>query len=344
MSKKLLFILGNGFTMDFLKHVKADGKVDVRNLFRFGSCVKWPADNIPGFLSFKHCPNLWNLGARPQMSEQETMSLIEDIITCVNVHASAPQKVPTTVTPSPNDIYLFAYKELSIYLRYLFVAYDKAIQVTGPAITNWAWFEILKEANDDANIDEISIVTYNYDIWLERVLIAAGLPYHIPPIENMTPSPKIRIYKPHGSISFAHNKVRDPASFQIAYGKDLPDAPAVDFSVTYDKLDRYYLVNAMIPPAGDSGRFNQAWANEIRTEIRKVIGSLTTQDEVVICGLSYWHVDRAELDELFVALPQDVNIKVVNPNPNRSMNTVIASLFSNYISYSSASELKGVGL
>ncbi|MBI5633637.1 MAG: SIR2 family protein [Nitrospirae bacterium] len=344
MGKKLLYIFGNGLTLDFLNHVNNSNRIDVRNLFKYGSCVKWPADNVPGFLSFKHCPNLWNLGARPQMSEQEAMSLIEDIITCVNVHAGSPQKIAATTIAAPNDIYLFAYKELSIYLRNLFVAYDSAMPISLDAITNWPWYEILKSANDDPEIEEISIVTYNYDIWLERMLRLANIPFCISVVEKPTPTPKIRIYKPHGSISFAHKQTRDPASFQIAYGRDLPDAPASDFSVTYDKLDQYYLVNAMIPPAGDSGRFNQTWAKEIRREIKKITNNLTIKDEVVICGLSYWHVDRAELDELFVALPQDVNVKMVNPNPNRSMNTVIASLFSNYISHSNASELKGAGL
>lgn len=80
MERKLLFILGNGFSIDLLNHLRYQASVDVRNLFKFGSCVRWPADHVPGFLSFKYCPHLWNLGARPQMTEQETMSLIEDIM------------------------------------------------------------------------------------------------------------------------------------------------------------------------------------------------------------------------------------------------------------------------
>jgi hypothetical protein len=100
----------------------------------------------------------------------------------------------------------------------------------------------------------------------------------------------------------------------------------------------------MIPPAGDSGRFNQTWAREIRSAMLTTIKQFQEKDEVVICGLSYWHVDRAELDELLVSLPQGINIKMVNPSPNRSLNTVVASLFSNFISYSNASELKGAGL
>jgi hypothetical protein len=163
-------------------------------------------------------------------------------------------------------------------------------------------------------------------------------------VEAANAANKINIFKPHGSISFAHKHTRDPTAFEIVYNRDWPDAPASDFSVTYDNLDKYYLVNAMIPPAGDSGRFNQTWAREIRSALLKTIKEYKAHDEVVVCGLSYWHVDRAELDELLVSLPQEINIKMVNPNPNRSLNTVVASLFSNFISYSNATELKGAGL
>lgn len=205
------------------------------------------------------------------------MSLIEDIITCVNVHASAPKAKFASIgsTASPNDIYLFAYKELSIYLRYLFIAYDNAVKIDFKNLSDWPWYIIASDANNDPYIDEIWIVTYNYDIWLERVLNSAGIPFSISIIQNPTPLPNIRILKPHGSISFAHHLTRDPAAFQIAYDRELPDAPASEFKVTYDKLNQYYLVSAMIPPAGDSGRFNQRWANEIRNKIREVAKGIT---------------------------------------------------------------------
>lgn len=343
MGRKLLIVLGNGFTMDFLKYINADSRIDVRNLFRNGSSVRWPADGEPGFLSFKHCPNLWNLSARPQMSEEEAMSLIEDIITCINVHAVSPRKGVIGADASPNDIYLYAYKELVAYLRHLFVAYDRAVPLALPQIQSWPWCELLDQANADVTIDEIWIVIYNYDIWLERVLLLKGINFSMHAVENPATPPKIRLLKPHGSISFVHKTVRDRAAFQIVYDRDLPDCQAADFGVSYSDLDQNYLVNAMIPPAGDSGRLNQSWAIEIRNKIKAITESMTKDDEVIVCGISYWHVDRHELDELFVSLPQEVNIKIVNPSPNRSMNTVIASLFSNFISYNNASELRGAG-
>jgi hypothetical protein len=128
MPKKLLVVLGNGFTIDFLRFlngVEGFGHgVDVSNLFKDGASVPWPTTGDPGFLSFKHCPNLWNLGARPNMSTVDSMRLIEDIITCVNVYALNPNKSKIGIKGSPNDIYIYAYKELSSYLKELFVFYD----------------------------------------------------------------------------------------------------------------------------------------------------------------------------------------------------------------------------
>lgn len=86
MPKHLCIILGNGFTIDLLSSLNITDKVDVQNLFRFGAEVPWPATGAPGFLSFKHCPNLWNLGARAHCQTPDCMSLIEDIITCVNAY------------------------------------------------------------------------------------------------------------------------------------------------------------------------------------------------------------------------------------------------------------------
>ena len=80
MSRNILIILGNGFTIDFIQHMKCEDKIDVKNLFNLGAQVPWPGNNRLGFLSFKHCPNLWNLGARSTITTSESLTLIEDII------------------------------------------------------------------------------------------------------------------------------------------------------------------------------------------------------------------------------------------------------------------------
>ena len=37
MSRNILIILGNGFTIDFIQHMKCEDKIDVKNLFNLGA-------------------------------------------------------------------------------------------------------------------------------------------------------------------------------------------------------------------------------------------------------------------------------------------------------------------
>ena len=346
LPKHLVMVVGNGLSIDFLTHFNFAESIDVSNLFRFGSCVPWPADGEPGFLSYKRCPHLWSLGARPNMPLSEAMSLIEAIITCVNVFVSAPQssrlRTQRNRDTRPNDLYIFGYKELAVYLKHLFIYYNNKIKVLPPAVGEWPWAKFLKRIHESQSYNQVTIIDYNYDVWLERVLNELGVPFTVGQIGPETAGAKITLLKPHGSISFAHNTTRDRQAFGISLNYELLDGAASDFSVSYDHLDENYLVNALIPPAGESGRFNHSWAGQIRTAAKDAAKSLGTDDELLLCGLSYWHVDRAELDELMVACNSTTNVKMINPNPVRSMDAVLTSIFDNYISYTSNSVLEAL--
>ena len=340
MSKKLFLVLGNGFTIDFLSHIERLKDIDVINLFRRGTEVPWPATGMPGFLSFKHCPNLWNLGARPNMSAEDAMNLIEDIITCVNVYASKKKASEVGRDYRPNDIYIYAYKELIQYIKHLFVFYDKQISEIPEKAQEWPWFEFLKHANDLDCYSEIVIVTYNYDVWLERLLRRFEIPYKVGLIGDRVDNAKIKILKPHGSISFLHESKADRDSYGIKYNHELQDGSTEEFSVGYENLDDNHLISALVPPAGDSERFRHTWSFPIRTEAKLKADRLNKDDEMIICGLSYWHVDRSELDELFIGCDPLLDVTMVNPNPQRTINAVLTSIFSNFVTYSSSETLK----
>lgn len=341
MPKQLFIILGNGFSMDLLSFISKSESVDVRNLFRYGSRVKWPPDGEPGFLSFKHCPNLWNLGARPSMSDSDAMALIEDIITCVNVFSSIPPAARARRGDGRNDIYIYAYKELTLYLRHLFVYYDTVIGELPAQVAEWPWYAYFKAIASAASAySSITIVTYNYDIWLERLMRKEGLTFAVPPFEATTASTRFHVLKPHGSISFAHKDVRPKDAVGVAKDRELLDGTTADFGVSYSDLDRNFLVTAVIPPAGEAGRLQQTWANETRLLAKSRASALAPDDEVLICGLSYWHVDRSELDELLVAFDPRVNVRMINPHPDRSLQVVLTSIFDSYIAYNSSAVLK----
>ena len=223
----------------------------------------------------------------------------------------------------PNDLYIFAYKELALYLKHLFVYYDNLTsKSTGDAV-NWPWALFLQRLDRSEDYHRVTIIDYNYDVWLERTLQSMDVPFTIGGIEPENSLKKITILKPHGSISFAHNIVRDRQAFAISPDYELLDGSTSDFSVQYEKLDENYLLNALIPPAGESGRFNHTWAGEIRGAAKNLSSSLGSGDELLLCGLSYWHVDRPELDELLTACDSATNVKMINPFPSRSMDAVL---------------------
>jgi len=328
--KKVFILLGNGFTIDFLKNIEKLDEINARNLFKNGEKVRWPGNKQTGFLSYKYCPNLWNLGARPNSDPDQTIELIEDIITCANIL----QKNKRDET----NIYIKAYRELATYLYALFVYYDKQIDVPNINLENWGWADYLKKISLDEEISEVHIVTFNYDIWLERVLQKLNIQFDISCFEDN--DSKFKIYKPHGSISFVHNVRKVVDDFKIDYDTDTNDGSVSEFDIKYEDLDALNKINAIIPPAGDSNRLDFKWASEVRDEAKLAAKELDNTDEVIFCGMSYWHVDRMEIDSILTNIsPTISNVRVINPNPPRVLNAVMTTLFKNVIFYNDSNSL-----
>ena len=169
--------------MDLLPHLENEKpNIDLSNLFSKGDTVLWPdGKQERGFLSYKHCPSLWNLGARPNMGRQEANDLIEDIITCANMISSA------NTTPSDNNVYLTAYYELVVYLKHLFIQYNEQVtdrDLLADTITNWGWLQLIEKADKSAEYERIIIITYNYDIFLERVLKLRHIKFSVGGLES----------------------------------------------------------------------------------------------------------------------------------------------------------------
>ncbi|WP_333873606.1 SIR2 family protein [Methylobacter sp.] len=237
-----------------------------------------------------------------------------------------------------DSIYIRAYKELVTYLKALFIYYNDKINVPNIDLSSWGWCKYLVAATHNQEIEKIHIVTLNYDVWLERVLKKNGISFTI---SNFEPTDeKIIIYKPHGSISFAHNisKVKDV--FKVDYNQDIMDGKISEFVVNYEELTALNSINAMVPPAGDSNRLDFEWASEIRKSILNVSKNLKSSDELIICGTSYWHVDRLEIDSILTSISADISdVKVVNPNSPEVFNAVITTLFTNVKFFKDSSPL-----
>lgn len=345
LGKKYYLVLGNGFSMDLIQHLKSNSnlkgnlELDLSNLFVYGDVVKYPSLEEPGFLSKKYTPNLWSLGARPTLGGPEAMEIVENLITCANVSLKSRGR-------DLEEIYKSAYQELTAYLKYLFIHYNSLISDADlkAHTQDWPWLKFLKKINESEEVSKIHIVTYNYDIWLERIFKLNKINFSVGGIEDS--NQKIIIYKPHGSISFTYNKpIEDPTSFKIVNtAKELVVGGIRDYNVKYENLDKeIYSQNAMIPPAGDSASLDaltDTWAGTIRDAIKQS----KLEDTLIISGLSYWHVDRGEVDNILISLPSDINVKTINPFPSKTLETVLSGLFKNSIHYSASSILNHISV
>lgn len=331
---KYLFILGNGFSIDLLTHLNAIEEIPLANLFAHGDKLTWPAGNRNAFISFRNTPNLWILGVRPSNTPTRNNQIIENVITCANAYYLKDPASRTFGEADKRTIYINAYRELVVYLKYLFVAFDDEIKITFGAIEKWPWARLLAGLSRDSNVEKVGVVTFNYDIWLERVLNVLGIEY-TSEISPANQDKKIEIIKPHGSISFIHEKILDESAFSINYGSDYLEGKPDDFLIRMDDLGVNAPIIPIIPPAGDSAGFNLTWAGRLRSRAIEKASELEEGDHVVLCGLSYWHVDRREIDDLLLKLSDKVSLAYINPSPPETFDAVLTSLFGQYEHYTS---------
>ncbi len=356
MMKSVFIILGNGFTIDFLnkynkffKNEKTSVHIDVQNLFRYGEVIGTPWDSRPGFLSYKICPALWTLGARPNSDANDSNALIEEIISCANMFfdfINDPiQKAKRLSMIDSNDrIYLRAYCELIVYLRHLFSWYDslisdKELQEFITKCKDWGWLSFLENL-DLKKYEKIIFVSYNYDVWLERILSCLGLKYNVFGFTDN--ESKIEVIKPHGSISFVPKNYIE--RYDINYNIDVDGMKIDELILKYDSLTKYS-TGAIIPPAGESARLRvSSWAYTLRKEAIEKAKELSNDKEnrVIMCGISYWHVDRKEIDDLLINLNSDTEFTFINPDPPRDLNAVLTSIFKNYILQTTSDNIGGI--
>ena len=354
---RIFVILGNGFTIDFLQHftqVNQDilNKIDVANLFRFGDIITPPWNRLPGMLSYKNTPNLWKLGARCSISSEESNALIEEILTCANMFFDFvnddDQKDKRLEMIDNANYYLLAYSELLIYLRQLFSYYNDLItnEQLNEFITSnsWGWINFFRRLS---SYKDITFVTYNYDIWLERILKTLSIPFEIYGFSQNQKNNKsakqeknkIEIIKPHGSISFvSRNNVNK--NYAINYNVNIDAVKLEDYKLEYTGLGNYDK-GLIIPPAGDSSRLSHKaiWSESLRKAAEEEATKIDSQDYVILCGMSYGHVDRKELDTILLNLDQNSNFTFINPSPPRDLNAVLMTIFKNYILLSNSDKI-----
>ena len=337
----IVLILGNGFSIDFISKIERGGSIDLSNLFKNGDKVPWPANDIPGFLSQKYCPELWNLGVRPNISKEKSKKIIEDIITCANVSATIEEM---SVNVEPENIYVRAYHELVAYLRYLFIYYNNIVEDSDieNRIKKWGWSNLFKNIWNNDRIENVVIITYNYDVFLERILKIMKIEFQVEGVEENKEC-KFKIIKPHGSISFRSRNLNDKDIFSIKYARG-QSAGALDDLELDDNInnDKISSINTMIPPAGESKRYPYLWSKVLREMALTRVKECGIGDDVIIGGISYCSVDRAEIDEIITSMDKNVNVSIINPDVDNTFDAVISSVFEKYIHYTEVDTIGGL--
>ena len=329
--KRTYIIMGNGFSIGLIDKMGKSKQINLKNLFCLGDKVKWPKSDEKGFLSRKHLVNLWTLGARPTMSDVEAAEFINEIITCMNVY-NLMKTADTEELGMKEDenIYINAYNELCTYLKNLFIYYNGL--VTREEIESIAGeISVIQYIKKEINIgNEVIVVTYNYDIFLERLLEAEKIPYIIEGINRASKVNKVRIIKPHGSISFSSKTPSVSKEYTIKSIFDSVSCDLKELKLDYELHEDESIICALIPPSGDSGRVMGGWSKYYRDHIDKYMKESTERDNLIFYGLSYDHVDRMEMDNIITKVNPRINVTYINPYPSRTMDAVLSSIFDNY--------------
>lgn len=341
IERNVLLVLGNGISIDLVNKIGKTGQINLTNLFANGDKVPWPQNDEPGFLSQHRCPCLWEIGARPNMDQRKANKIIEDIITCANVSASSENP---SINNESSNIYIRAYHELVMYLKYLFIYYNT--QITDADLrkmieNKWGWSALLNNLKANTSIKKVTIITYNYDILIERIMHELKIPYQVVGFD--TDLQKFQLIKPHGSISFRSKRLSEKSYFKIKYNRDSLGGSIDDLQVDEDvDWNKISTTNTMIPPAGESDRYKSMWSNALQMKSIAAAKELQDEDIVIFGGLSYCNVDRREIDKLITSLDSDVNVKVVNPNVESTFGAVLSSVFDHYVHYTCSDILGGL--
>ncbi|HAX73382.1 MAG TPA: hypothetical protein DCY20_07650 [Firmicutes bacterium] len=228
-----------------------------------------------------------------------------------------------------NKLYFSAYGELSSYLRYLIIYYNS--QVTDQDLANIEVGIINYIKKNGNNFSKIIFNSYNYDIFMERLLMVNQIPFTLGTF-SQEPN-KVLFYKPHGSISFSYKEAYKPGTeYKIPY-HELSFQQKIktdEFNIKYFFTDDYPKHNGLVPPYGEAERYEIAYYQKIRNTLIKAATFSQPDDVYFIIGNAYGNVDRFELDRINTSYNKWINVTYVDPFPNNDYQAVLSSLFYHY--------------
>lgn len=186
-------------------------------------------------------------------------------------------------------------------------------------LTPWRWSQWISAAIGDISC----IVSFNYDLILERTLEHAGTTYRRLGVASERTG--LCVIKPHGSIDFEIHGIKVPVGYPLKNAVLHNDAPLRALSAN-ELLSPRTEVDIVVPT--EYSPFLQfQWVAPAYTWFASRAKELT---HCFFVGLSYWECDRPELDFLLDALSPDACVVIANPDPPQAFCDAVARKFARY--------------
>ena len=205
------------------------------------------------------------------------------------------------------------------FVVFAYCAFQEQIDRIG--VANWRWTEWLRTHAAQIQF----LVSFNYDCLLERTAMTARLDlarFRI--LGNISGTV---LFKPHGSIDYGLadgalgidvNTIQYPLNY-LFNSNDYPTR----ILLHQNSLRRPRLEAFVVLPGEHSPLRTHRW---ITDGYAKWVRNARKLSHCIFAGLSYWPVDRSEIDQLLDALSPMAIVIVANPKPSSEFKKrVIAS-------------------
>lgn len=196
--------------------------------------------------------------------------------------------------------------------HFLCVAYAQfQEQVDQVDLRAWRWAEWFYRHRGTFEL----IVSFNYDLVVERACESRGLPVDRIQVVRIGPEHDgVRIFKPHGSVDFNYSSNALRVTFPYPYGDKwvVGDIDAPLDLVGKSELSKPRLCASIVLPTQSADLTFPRWIGPYYDQMVQRLGGV---DYCVLAGLSYWEPDRVEIDKIIDALPPSAHVIVANPFP-----------------------------
>lgn len=287
MKRNTIFLMGNGFAIDFNKCKN----MNINSSKPFSLSVPCKEPKIENILN--ELPNLKNY-----ISLKRSQGVKDDFEICHHLLLD--------IINSPNEKSLqWIHGEMR---QYFSLTYSLMQIIYDFNLNDWHYINKFKKIHDSL----LGCISFNYDLLLERVLALNNIRYYRYGIANENGI--IPVFKPHGSIDFEAGPGTIDIQPIISRFKNQTFLCECKPMISIDPYN--YLVPRILAdivlPSEPSPQQRLSWVKGTYEWFKDISPYVKN---FVIIGISYWICDRMEIDQLIDVLPKSCTIHIINPCP-----------------------------